>query len=128
MSVYPRGKTGVYWYDFWLQGHRFLGSTGTTTKRDAERFEAEVRKRVRLELATSKTTLNAPITFDAALGKFWDEVGTHYTGTYRTTVFTALDWLLNRSGIGATTLLRDITVSHVSEAIARRRGQDVSNA
>jgi integrase len=127
MSVYPRGKKGIYDYDF-QQGHRFLGSTGCTTKREASAFEAEVRKKAQLELAAQKAKGNAPMTFDSALGKFWDEAGVHYKGTYGKTVFAALDWLLNKSGIGAATALPDIGPALINAAIARRRGEGVSDA
>jgi hypothetical protein len=33
------------------------------------------------------------MTFNPALDRFWLEVGEHYTGTYRQTVWTALRWL-----------------------------------
>ncbi|MGA9819943.1 MAG: hypothetical protein WBQ54_23915, partial [Pseudolabrys sp.] len=62
-----------------------------------------------------------PLTFDAALGKFWNEVGVHYKGTYGKTVFTALDWLLNKSGIGAKTPLPDIGPAMISGNCASPR-------
>jgi integrase len=68
------------------------------------------------------------MTFNAALDRFWLEVGEHYTGTYKQTVWTALQWLLERSNIGASTLLRDIGPNKITEAIARRRGEGVSHA
>ena len=68
------------------------------------------------------------MSLDAALQRFWDEVGNYYKGTYRTTVETALAWLLDKSGIGGSTLLCDIGPSKITEAIARRRGEGVSNA
>ena len=128
MSVYASGKTGIHDDDFQFQGVRFFGSTGCTTKRDALAFEAEVRKAKQLEVARRRTSRSGPLTFDAGLGKFWNEVGVHYKGTYGKTVFTALDWLLNKSGIGAKTPLPDIGPAMISEAIARRRGEGVSPA
>ncbi len=68
------------------------------------------------------------MTFDAALERFWREVGDHYRGTYKQTVWTALGWLLEESGIGADTRLPDIGPNKITEAIARKRGTDVSNA
>jgi integrase len=128
MSVYPRGQKGVYAFDFKIHGVRFFGNTGGTTKREALAYEDQVRKKAQLELASRKDARTAALTFDAALGKFWDEVAVHYKGTYGTTVFAALDWLLNKSGIGKTTLLREIGPAKITEAIARRRGEGVSNA
>ncbi len=54
MSVYPRGKKGVYVYDFQIERRKFFGSTGCTTKRDALAFEAEVRKVKEREIANRK--------------------------------------------------------------------------
>jgi integrase len=80
------------------------------------------------ELAARKASCTGAITFNAALDRFWLEVGDHYNGTYRQTVWTALQWLLEQSNIGANTLLRDIGPNRITQAIARRRGQGVSNA
>jgi hypothetical protein len=41
------------------------------------------------------------MTFDAALERFWLEVGDHYRGTYKQTVFTALQWLLEDRQCGS---------------------------
>ena len=44
MSVYPRGKKGIYVYDFQIERVPFFGSTGCTTKRDALAFESRSQK------------------------------------------------------------------------------------
>jgi hypothetical protein len=80
------------------------------------------------ELAARKTTISGALTFNAALDKFWTEVGQCYTGTYKQTVWKALAWLLEESGIGGNTLIADIGPNKITEAIARRRGNGVSNA
>jgi len=128
MSVYPRGKKGVYVYDFQIERKPFFGSTGCTTKREALAFESQVRKQALIQLAGRKAGRGSPLSLDAALDRLWLEVGAHYKGTYGKTVFAALDWLLNKSGIGAKTLLADIGPAMVSAAVARRRGEGVSNA
>lgn len=128
MSVFKRGKKGVYEFDFWLEGDRFFGTTGKTTRDEALKYERAVRKQAQLDLAAGKRDRAAALTFDLALGQFWQEVAHHYRGTYHDTVKTALAWLLETSGIGAGTPLPDIGPSKISEAIARRRGEGVSNA
>src|SRR5262245_29904828 len=104
MSVFPRGKGGIYSYSFQLEGHPFFGTTGCTTKRDALAFEADIRKQKIKELALRKASQSGPLTLDAALERLWQEVGQHYTGTYGKTVETALAWLLEKSGIGGNRL------------------------
>jgi integrase len=126
MSVFPRGKKGIYTYSFQIGGVPFFGTTGCTTKREALAFEAQAKIDAKAELTKRKAATTGPLTFDAALGKLWDEVGTYYTGTYRKTVETSLAWLLEKSGIGGTTLLSDIGPAKINEAIARRRGEGVS--
>jgi len=128
VSVYPRGKKGIYVYDFQIERVPFFGSTGCTTKREALAVEAERRKQAVRELAARKATMSGRLTFNAALDRLWIEVGEYYTGTYKQTVWKALEWLLESSGIGANTLLRDIGPNKITEAIARKRGSGVSNA
>jgi integrase len=126
MSVYPRGKKGIYVYDFQIEREPFFGSTGCTTKREALAFEEDLKKQKQRELSARKAARAGGLTFNAALDRLWVEVGEHYTGTYKQTVFTALRWLLEDSGIGANTLLRDIGPNKITEAVARRRGNGVS--
>jgi integrase len=128
MSVFPRGRKGIYSYSFQLEGVAFFGTTGCTSKRDALAFEADARRQKIKALALRKASRSGALTLDAALERLWQEVGQHYTGTYGKTVETALAWLLEKSGIGGNTLLRDIGPNRISEAIARRRGEGVSNA
>jgi integrase len=128
VSVYPRGKKGVYVYDFQIERVPFFGSTGCTSKREALAFEAERRKQALRELAARKATSSGAMTFNVALDKFWTEVGDYYTGTYKQTVWKALAWLLESSGIGANTVLHDIGPNKITEAIALKRGTGVSNA
>jgi len=46
MSIYPRGKKGIYWCEFQHNGQRIRCSTRTTSKRKAQEFE----RRLRIEL------------------------------------------------------------------------------
>src|SRR3974390_821893 len=128
MSVFPRGKKGIYAYSFQIRGQPFFGSTGCTTKREALAVEAQAKQNALDDLKKRKAATTGPLSFDAALEKLWSEVGTYYRGTYRKTVATALAWLLEKSGIRPNTLIRDIGPALINEAIARRRGEGVSNA
>lgn len=124
MSVYkPNGKP-FYLYDFQQRGIRFHGSTGCTTRREAERVEAEQRERAREALKVESGT--EPLNLNQATARFWTETGQHYRGNYRETFDAALEWLVKE--LGADTLLRDIGKSQVAKAVARRRGEGVSNA
>lgn len=125
MSVYPRAD-GIYVFDFQHKGLRHYGTTGRTTRREAKEIERQKREEVRSRHLTHEAQRTGPMTFGVALARFWEEVGSAYTGTYRTTVFAAVDWL--EQTIGAGVLLRDLGPNKITEAIARRRGEGVSNA
>lgn len=124
MSVYPR-KNGIYVYDFEIKGLRFFGSTGLRSKRAAEEFERDRRKEAAKVADAVVKQRAAPMTINAATDRFWEEVGTHYKGNYRQTVWTALGWMVEQSG--KNTILRDIGASQVNDLIAARRGEGVAN-
>ena len=123
MSLYLRH--GEYYYDFWFRGARFHGATGTASKRDAKRIEDTARETARQTLRRRAAQHAAGMTVDVAFGRFWVEKGSTYSGNWGKTVFAALAWMREEFGPG--TLLRDLGPSRISAAIAKRRGQGVSN-
>jgi len=123
MSVFIRDDTkrGVYSYDFQLRGHRFSGSTGKTTKREALEVEKRIREEKKAELARDAAAFSESPTIEAAAARYWEEVGKFHTdsdGTLR-----SLDWLVNH--FGRNTMLRDITSSDIARMVAKRRGEFV---
>lgn len=120
MSVYKRPGHAVYSYDFRYRRQRFSGSTGCTSKREAERFEEAERQRIKaLQFDATK-----PLTFKAAAAQYWNEVGQHHANSGETLRY--LDWLERH--IGGSTLLSTISDATVARAIAKRRGEEVSPA
>ncbi|GEP11705.1 integrase [Methylobacterium gnaphalii] len=69
--------------------------------------------------------IDAPMTFDVAADRFWEEVGKYYNGNARETFEASIWWLVGQ--IGANTLLPDITSQVVAKAVARRRGEFAKN-
>lgn len=126
MSVFKRPGAKYYEFDFQIQRVRFCGSTGCTSERAAKDFERTRKIEERQKLAAIKESRTGPMTINVAFDRFWSEVGDRYTGTYRTTVWTALAWMMEE--FGKATLIRDIGPNRITEAIARRRGQVASNA
>lgn len=125
MSVYKRN--GKWHFDFKRKRVRFSGPIeDCNSRRAAEAFERQKKSEADQKLAAARESRAGPMTVTAAFDRFWSEVGNHYTGTYRTTVWTGLAWLM--AELGAKTLLRDIGPSRISDAVARRRGQDVKPA
>lgn len=118
MSIYKPAKSRFFQYDFQFQGRRYHGSTGCTTKRDAERFEADERRKAALGEATKPS-----ITLERACDLWFDRVGRHHKNHY-----TELYQLGNlATGLGKAVLLQDVTVNAIDDYIARRRAT-VSNA
>lgn len=118
MSVYKPAKSRFWQFDFQFQSRRYHGSTGCTSRRDAERFEAELRRKAALgEVA------KPPITLDLACGQWFDIKGQHQRS--RATTFYQLDNLA--VSLGKNRWLHDLTLRDLDKYIAKRRAT-VSNA
>lgn len=118
MSLYKPAKSRFWHYDFQWKGVRYHGSTGCAAKRDAERYQAEVRRKAALgeEVKPSISVL-------AACDAWFDAKGQHLRS--RTTVRYQLVNLAE--GLGPTRLLHDIALTDLDGYIAKRRAT-VSNA
>lgn len=122
MSVYKRtDRETFYSFDFKLRGRRFSGNTGATTKREALRVEAEMRKAAKLELDAAASFFADRMTFEIAASRWYLEVGQYAKDT--DTVLRNLDWL--KTHIGAGTDIEKITDSIIAGLVARRRGERV---
>lgn len=111
MSLY-RPKNSPYWhFDFQFKGQRFYGSTGCTSKRAAEQYEARERQKASLpDLA------RPPITLDEAAGLYQEHAETlpsWPTIKYMTAALVA--------GIGAKRLLSQISQRDMQVFVAKRR-------
>lgn len=69
MSVFKHSGSRYYHYDFQLNGRRYHGSTGCTSKRDAEEVERRKRKSAALPALH-----RPPITVDEACGLYAEKV------------------------------------------------------
>lgn len=112
MSVYKPAKSRFWQYDFVFRGGRYHGSTGCTSKRDAERFEANERRKVALG-----EKVKPSITMDDVCGAWWLAKGQHLRS--EATVNYQLANLAN--GIGKNVAIGDVTLSMIDAYIARRR-------
>lgn len=118
MSVYKPAKSPRFHYDFKVKGQRYHGPTGCTSRRDAERFEADLRRKIALG-ETAKPT----ITVDDACSTWQEKVGDHLAS--KATTLYQLGYLI--AGLGARTMLHDVTFKDVQDYTAKRRAT-VSNA
>lgn len=130
MSIFPRGKKGIYHYSFRLKGLQFQGTTETSDAKQAKAVERERYEEALVAIRTARIVNGAPMTLDAAFDRFWEEVGSHYPNTWGKTVETALKWLADerKSGLNLNTLVRDLSAAMVTTAVAKRRGDGVSNS
>src|SRR4051812_9840433 len=113
MSVYKHQESPFYHYDFQLKGRRFHGSTGCTSKRDAEAFETAERERAKQQqvtLAESRVSTK----LDDVAGRYWEEIGKYHAGA--DTTMRDLDRLIRY--FGETKLLTEIRDDDVSRLVA----------
>jgi len=118
MSIYKSEKSRFWQFDFQFKGHRYHGTTGCTAKRDAERFEAEQRRRAALG-----ETIRPATTIDKACDAWWLAKGQHLRS--HKTVLYQLANLAN--GLGKAKPLQDLRLADIDAYIARRRAT-VKNA
>lgn len=114
MSVYKPAKSKFWHFDFQFDRHRYHGSTGCSSKRDAERFE----ERKRREVAIGEK-VKPHISIDDACGAWWLA-----KGQFLRSEATVSYQLANLAqGLGKSMLLADMTLKGLDEYIARRRAK-----
>jgi integrase len=121
MSIYKSPKSPFYYFDFQFDNRRFFGSTKAKSRKNAEAVERDLKAKARADLEAEKRTGNAPLTFDIAAGRYWEEVGKHHADSAATS--RNLERLLVYFGKGKR--LDQITDADVSALVAWRRGQTI---
>lgn len=112
MSVYKPPKSPRFHYDFQFKGRRYHGATGCTTRRAAERFEADLRRRVALGDVAKPT-----ITIEEACDAWQANVGDHLAAA-ATTLYQLGNLIV---GLGARSYLHELTFKAVQDYCASRR-------
>lgn len=114
MPVYRRTGSPFFWYSFTHAGRRFRGSTGRTTKREAEEVERDHRHRI--EKAHGRGT---DWTLLAVLNAYWSE-----HAKFKRSAAMIQDQLAEiQEGLGAGLLVSRLTAGDLMDYRARRRGQ-----
>lgn len=112
-------RSPYFQYDFQVKGQRFHGSTGCTTKRDAQTYIDNIRREIILGHGKKPA-----ITLDTACQLYWQDKGQHEASSGTTSY-----QLANLCAIiGENTMLSAIGMTEFRAFIAKRRGQGVSNA
>lgn len=126
MSVYKPAKSPFYAYDFQIRGIRFTGSTGCTSKRDAEGFEKSRKDEAKIEVKSIGAQASAPLVFATAAARYYLQVGQHLRGDGSSNCKWSISWLERE--IGAATLISSIDDALVAKLIGIRRGEGVQPA
>lgn len=116
MSIYKNDKTPYWQYDFQIEGRRFHGSTGTTSKEDAKNIEAAARRKAVTQIHFPE---QADMKLRDAFGRYWLEHAQHKKSA--DDIFQKMECLID--GIGPDKTLRTITNMDITDYIAKRRGE-----
>lgn len=119
MSVYRPKNSPFYHYDFQSGGRRFCGSTGKTSRREAEALERDEKEKAKASLKAGKAGGHAPLTLDLAVARYWQEVGQHHANAE--TTWTDLLRLVDY--FGQAKRLADITDADVARLVRWRAAQ-----
>ncbi|AND90226.1 bll5003 [Bradyrhizobium diazoefficiens USDA 110] len=120
MSVYKHKDSPFYHFDFQHKGVRFHGSTGCTSRREAEAFERVERDRAKQFLKVASSSASTKL--DDVAGRYWNEIGQHHAGA--DTTWRDIERLINY--FGPTKLLTEIGDDDVARLVAWRRGHRVT--
>jgi integrase len=116
--IYKPAKSPYFHFDFQFRGTRHHGSTGCTSKREAEGFE----RRYRHDLANPAASLH-PITIDEAAGLYAERARPLPSWPTAEYILAALV-----KGLRKQTQLAAITQRDLQNHFAKRRGNHRSNA
>lgn len=119
-GIYRRKDAEEWSFDFILRGHRFCGSTGCGSRREAERWIADYRAKKQVEI--DQLAGNAPMTFGVASTRWWSEKG-QWRKDARSLKL-ALEWL--QGNIGLKAALASIDDNTVARLVSLRRAEGVS--
>lgn len=111
MSVYKPKNSPYYQYDFVWKGARFHGSTGCTSKRDAQEVERRERQKAVLPSLT-----RPPVTLDEAAGMY--SLHAENLNSWPTIKYLIADLI---AGLGANRLLSEIRQRDLQVHFAKRR-------
>jgi integrase len=119
VSVYKHKDSPFYHFDFQFKGARFHGSTGCTSKREAEAVERTERERAKQQVKSSSAVSTK---LDDVAGRYWNEIGQHHAGA--DTTWRDIERLIGY--FGETKLLTEIQDDDVAKLVAWRRGHRVT--
>jgi integrase len=120
MSVYKKQNSPFYHFDFQLKGHRFCGSTESTTRREAEAVEVVERDKAKA-LVKAMARTRTSLLIDDVAARLWEQSAQHDVAAETTS--TNLVRLIEH--FGKTMPLTDIDQVAARKMVAWRRGHRV---
>jgi integrase len=120
VSVYKKVNSPYYQFDFRLDRRRFLGSTGCTARKEAEKFEALEREKAKALIKAAQLSAGS-LQIDDVAARFWQAKGQHDAGADATSKNLAR--LVGH--FGKTTALTEIDDGAVNRMVAWRRGHRI---
>lgn len=124
MSIYKPQNSPYYAFDFQLKRRRFCGSTGSTSRTEAQKIERAKRSEAAKQLQAEAAAGAAPLTVDAAAARYWLEVGQYHRGS--DTTFANLERLV--AYFGKAKRIDQIGDDDVAKLVAWRRAQRAGNS
>lgn len=122
MSIYQKGKDKTFHFDFWINGYRFTGNTGTTNRREAQRLE-QVERRKAKETTTTRELAERLFTLEYACGRYWSESGQYHSGADTT----LRNLIRLQDFFGKTKPIASIDDEDVARLVAWRRSHTVKD-
>lgn len=121
MSVYKPSKSPFYHFDFQLGGRRFCGSTESTSRKEAEKFESAEREKAKRLIKATKRSRTSLLIGDVVV-RLWNEEAQYDAEPDAT--WKNLERLVGY--FGEAKPLTDIDHAEAKKMVAWRRGHRVS--
>lgn len=121
MSLFKRDGSPYWQTEFVVKGSRIVRSTGTTSRREAEKFERELREEIRQQHAATAGRPRPALTIDQACGRYWIEHGSRLRAARD--VERWLRYIV--AHLPADLPLRDLSASHVTAFVSSMRQANI---
>ena len=120
MSIYKPKRSPFYHFDIQVRGHRVHGSTGCTTRKEAEAYEAVERNKAKT-LVKAMQRSRTSLLIDDVAARLWDQSARHDAGCN----YTSANLARLVEYFGKTKPLTDIDHNEAKRMVAWRRGHRV---
>lgn len=117
MSLFKRDGSPNWYCEFVVKGSRIVRSTGTQARREAERFERELKAQLKQRIKDESGRIRPSTTLDQACGRYWLEHGSRLRGAYDVQRWLRYIVLYNDGSLP----ISELSPRHVTEFVNRLR-------